>query len=545
MSVGIGVTTAPSRARARPTADAWFGRVAWAVVALAALQILLFGFGRDQGIYAVVGDAVLDGKMPYRDVWDFKPPGIFLVFAFAEALFGKTMASIRLVEVAGLLAMVLVFRRLGRTLFDSSNAGLAGGALAVLIHAQLEFWHTAQPESFGGMLTVFALALVTKDAISATSTRHRLAVAAAVGVLFGCAFLMKPPLGGGVLVCAAYLARAERLRSPRPVAPVLPVLAMAAGSFLPILLVAAWFWGRGAWSALQWTLFEFTPGYTQLGWHGTAHGLFLYALNEALVGFSYVLPFGIALAVFLPRTSDREREGLLLVAGIASVHITGIAMQAKFFQYHYAATLPLLSLVGGLGLDKGWRWVKKLGTAGPIAYSTLVIALMIGRVALRHNPGTFWERSWDRLTFLATRAPSRAELDAKLYRVADYDLGLDQRAARDVARLSAPGERLFVWGFEPALYYFSERPPASRFIYDVPQRVEWQQQVARRALLADLHGRPPRVIVVQHGDVFQYVTGDALDSAAALNTFPELHALVDESYRFVESVEDLDIYRRE
>jgi hypothetical protein len=544
MSLGFGVTGTLSQARARPNADVWLARIAWVVVALSALQILLFGFGRDQGIYAVVGDAVLDGKMPYRDVWDFKPPGIFLVFAFAEALFGKAMASIRLVEVAGLVVMVFALRSLGRTLFDSPTAGILGGGLAALIHAQLEFWHTAQPESFGGMLTVVALWIVTGEALSGASARRRLAFATAAGALFGCAFLMKPPIGGGVLVCAAYLARAEHLRSSRLTAPALPVLAMGVGSFLPILAVAAWFWGRGAWPALRWTLFEFTPGYTKLGWQGTPHGLFTYALVEALVGFSFLLPSGIALAIFLPRTSDREREGLMLVAGIASVHITGIALQAKFFQYHYGATLPLLSLAAGLGLYKGWRWAQRLGVAGAAGYGAAVVALVIGRVALRHNPGTFWERSADRLTFLATRVPSRTELDAKLYRVADYDLGLDRRAASDVARLSEPGEPLFVWGFEPALYWFAERPAASRFVYDVPQRVEWQRDIARRDLLADLHRRPPGVIVVQHGDVFQYVTGDTLDSAAALDTFPELRTLVETDYRFVESVEDLDIYRR-
>jgi hypothetical protein len=41
------------------------------VLGLAALQILLFGFGRDQGIYAVVGSGILRGEMPYRDLWDF------------------------------------------------------------------------------------------------------------------------------------------------------------------------------------------------------------------------------------------------------------------------------------------------------------------------------------------------------------------------------------------------------------------------------------------------------------------------------------------
>jgi hypothetical protein len=80
-------------------------------------------------------------------------------------------------------------------------------------------------------------------------------------------------------------------------------------------------------------------------------------------------------------------------------------------------------------------------------------------------------------------------------------------------------------------------------VYDVPQRVKWQRDVARRDLLADLRGSPPRVVVVQHGDVFPYVTGDQLDSASALHYFPELAWLFHDDYRLVESVEDLDLYQ--
>ncbi|HEX4341460.1 MAG TPA: glycosyltransferase family 39 protein [Polyangiaceae bacterium] len=539
----VATPSAAPLGRARATADDWVARVAWGVIALSAMQILLFGFGRDQGIYAVVGDAILDGRMPYRDAWDFKPPAIFLVFAFAEALFGKAMSSVRLLEVAGLVGMVFAFRRLGRTLFDSATAGLVGAALAVMIHAQLEFWHTAQPESFGGMLTVFALVQVTGSAVTAPTASARLRAAAVVGALFGCAFLFKPPLGGGVLVCAAYMTRAEWLRSSRPGRASMPVLVSGFASLVPIAAVLAWFWVRGALPALRWTLFEFTPGYTTLGWHGTPHGLLWYAFTELLFGFSFVVPFGIALAVALPVVSDREREALMLVTGIVCIHVTGIAMQAKFFQYHYGATLPLVSLAAGLGLYKAFRWTKRRSSLAALAYGAIVVALAAARVALRHNPGTFWERSASRLAFLVARTPSRDELDAKLYHVADYDLGLDRRAARDVARLTGPDDAIFVWGFEPSIYWLSGRRQASRFVYDVPQRVEWQRDVARRDLLTDLRATPPRVVVVQHGDVFKYVTGDEHDSAAALDDFPELASLLDEKYRLVESVEDLDIYR--
>src|SRR5689334_10365233 len=79
--------------------DGWLRLAAWFVVLVAAFQILMFPFGRDQGIYALVGEGILRGQVPYRDLWDFKPPGVFLVYAFAQGIFGKSMLAPRLLEV--------------------------------------------------------------------------------------------------------------------------------------------------------------------------------------------------------------------------------------------------------------------------------------------------------------------------------------------------------------------------------------------------------------------------------------------------------------
>lgn len=523
----------------------WLTRGAWAIVVFACLQILLFGYGRDQGIYAVVGEGLLAGKMPYRDVWDFKPPGIFFVYAAAQALFGKTMTSVRVLECAGLIGMALAFRQIGRELFGSAAAGLLGGALAALLHAELEFWHTAQPESFGGMLTMAALALTVGKAVhTASSPRERTLTWFVIGVLFGAAFLCKPPLGGGAIVCAGYVGLAEYRTKQRTVELAAPFVVMALGSFLPIVGCALFFRAKGAWPALSWTLFEFTPGYTKLGWTGTAHGLFIYGLTEALTGFSYLLPTAMALALTLPVEHEREREGLLLIIGVFMVHAAGIALQAKFFQYHFGATLPVVSVVGGLGLYKACRAALRVRVLGIAAWILSIAWLVSLRDALRHNPGTFWERTADRMEFLFLRDRTRETLDEKLYYVADYDLDVDRKAARRIEEITSPRDSIFVWGFEPAIYWFSGRRAASRYIYDVPQRATWQRDHARSELLSDLRRDPPRALAVQHNDVFRFVTGDDLDSHAALTTFAELAAMIDEDYRFLDSVEDIDLYTR-
>ena len=139
---------------------------------------------------------------------------------------------------------------------------------------------------------------------------------------------------------------------------------------------------------------------------------------------------------------------------------------------------------------------------------------------------------------------SRELLDRELYYVADYNLDADRRVARELEHRTAPNAAVYVWGFEPAIYWFSGRLPASRFVYNVPQRVTWEQGFARRELLRDLNRRPPEAIIVQHNDVFNMVTGNGEDSHDALPEFPELFALVEDRYDKVTSVEDFDLYLR-
>lgn len=523
--------------------DAWLPWVAWSLIAFCSIVILTFSFGRDQSIYAVVGEGILHGKMPYRDLWDFKPPGIFFVYALAEAAFGRGMVAIRVLEVMGLIGMVFGFMRLAETFFDRPRAGLIGGAVAALLQAELEFWHTAQPEVFGGYLTLAALVLTT----SAPHQRTRGWVWFGTGVLFGLAFLFKPPLGGGAFVCAAYLVKRERQRTGSLKHGVYALLAVGASAALPILLCAGWFWARGAWPALHWTLGEFTPGYTALGWRDRqAAGMLYYALEEAFFKFSALGAAGVLAMAAITPIHSREREGTFLVLGIVAMQIAGVAMQGKFFPYHYAASLQLIGFMAGLGLYKLWRRCVGGGFGGVLAWMSFVVIAISMRTATRDLPQDFSDRALLRLQY-AFRIPpfkTRESIDRVCSNVADFSLPADREVALEVRQRTSSQDTIFVWGFEPAIYWFSERAPSSRFIYNVAQRSEWQKDYARRELMQDLKAKPPKMFVVQYHDVFPSVTGHALDSRDELPGFPELNAFLENGYEFVKRIEDFDLYQR-
>ena len=499
-------------------------------------QTLLFPYGRDQGIYAVVARTILDGGTPSRDAWDFKPPGVFFAYALARSLFGPPMGAVRLLEALSLLALVAAYVRVSQRIVDSARAGLVAGFLAVVAIAQLEFWHTAQPETFAAtaLAWVLALSIPATPAASAsdasTASRRRDLAWLLAGCCYGLAGLMKPPLLGGVALTPAVIGfyRAQAAPPDRPTtwirAALRPSLLMAAGCALPLLATWAWFAFHGAVGPMLDALFDFAPRYTRLGLQQTSFpALVARVAWYALFGFTVHIAIGLLFLAALPRIARREREGIVHVAAVLLFPLLGVALQAKLFPYHFAPVLTLLSLLAGWGF---WTlWVRVRGSLAAVALA--FVALILVRDP-RGAPESFWFRNGVRIEALSLPRPERIVRlldDASL----DAPLAPAHAAARWIAEHTAPSDPIYVWGFEPAIYDWSGRRASSRYIHNVPQRAAWSAD-SRRLLLEDLARARPAVIVLEFADPIPDVTGDESDSQQALATFPELTAFL-EGYR--------------
>lgn len=540
-------TPPPPSEPAPPRAPAW-ASTALAVacglgIALLLLILVSYGYGRDQGIYAMVGRAILQGKMPYRDAWDFKPPGVFVVYALARAALGSGQWAIRVVEALGLVATTWAMVRLGERWFGDRRVGILAGLVTALVHAQLEFWHTAQPESFGGMITIFALLPLRLDDTDARA-RRRLLIS---GALFGVAGLLKPPLAGGGAVVALFFAlRALGATRGAPAlararAAIGPALLIAAGGALPIALTALWFLAKGALSDLHQVLFVFTPHYTRLSWVGeTIPGMAYWGFTEWLQNYCSVTTVGFLLFLAFPRAA-RERPGAALIGGIIAMHIVGVVMQGKFFPYHYGATWPLTAMLAAIGY---LRVFDRLASRGPVGASLFFVGFVIVgffRTATKDTEHSFLRRCEDRVALFTARPRDQAAID-RLASVADVNAAAN-RAVAAFLRDRVPADRaVFVWGFEPVIYDLADRDPASRYLYDVPQRVAWAKDKERAILMRDLDAGRPAAIVVERRDVFPMVTGDAIDSADTLKDFPALRDRLAERFDHAATIEDFEVY---
>src|SRR3989337_1933133 len=59
-------------------------------------------FERDEGVYATIAQGLLDGRVPYRDLFDNKPPLVYGWYAFSFLLFGESVVAPRIVAAAAL-----------------------------------------------------------------------------------------------------------------------------------------------------------------------------------------------------------------------------------------------------------------------------------------------------------------------------------------------------------------------------------------------------------------------------------------------------------
>lgn len=136
----------------------------------------------DETTYAVIADHMLNGAILYKDVIDIKQPGIFLIFALIQIIFGKSMLVIRLITVLFISGSAFLLYRAKRQLqfgFDSSMMS----AITFILMFNFYFGFPSNCEVFFIFFTSLGVYLFL------TSSNHFHYFAA--GLIFGLAFIIK------------------------------------------------------------------------------------------------------------------------------------------------------------------------------------------------------------------------------------------------------------------------------------------------------------------------------------------------------------------
>ncbi len=504
-------------------------------------------FGRDQGLWAAVADQVLRGGVAYADGITLKPPGIVYLYTWTLGAW-HDMRAVRVLEglwLAATLGLMIALLPVPRRRAAAPLLALLLG----LVHFQVFlFWHMAGPDGFLALPVLAALWVRTRTDPARSWLRP-----VAVGALLACAFWLKYT----ALVFAPLFAaldlwgpRALRPRAPRTVAAAW--LAAAGGFALVLGVVLADFGLRDGWRAFREVQVDFLLGYTgyrpqspELPWSGFHAGPAGRGTRQIL----FWIPFVWIPALLLPVWKRRLTPWpLWLGAGLA---VTGVAVQKKFFLAHWAPLVPWLCMLAALGIDTTarrvclWLGARPDRSRVPIAVLSLAAVCALVPLSTRAGYGAEHLRAWARQLGGAPAARAAYLHRFGRYGHGDFSFVADMEAAAWLRSTTRPDQRVFIWGFEPLVYFLAERRPASRFLENATIVSPASNPAWRDELVGELKRDPPEVVLVLTGDRgLENVHGIKGDSRETLRSeLPELQDWLAQNYREERQLEHFTVWR--
>jgi len=516
-------------------------------VLVRALPFLSIPIYRDQATYLLVGDGLLHGKQLYRDLWDNKPPGIFIVYAGIAKAFGRVTWSIGVVDILLLLIIsYLLFR------FTEPFLGRSGAAIAVMVQAsmcgEMRYYWMGQPETFQVVCVLAGYLLMARRGRWCKSSSF------AAGLLFGYAFLLKYNAVAFLpfFLVLPFLAAGDLDRKPPRVSFSISwrswltkAAFLLAGLAAAIGIVMAWIILKGAWPAMKEAQFEVLPRYAAMAierdrpyWLAaiirTKNDLGVWNLGATVAGL--VVAWG---------RRDLKRFAPVFLA--LSVAFMAAAVQIRFHDYYFQPCYPFLAAVWAylaVSVFEGFHALaRNFGQRG-WRLAAVLVWLVFAQAAFWPLPGEFnkltmryeelgeWRAA--RLAFYSNYPRQmNTEHFQGLFGVIDYL----QKNARS-------GDGVYAWSLNSLIYYLTGHEPPTRFVSDLPVISRWSPPSWRTELMRDLTRSQPRFIVVARGDQIPFVTYVNLDSEEYLKTFPELDSFLTKDYKPAADFEGFVVYRR-
>jgi hypothetical protein len=168
-----------------------------AALLLIATALRIWDFGNpvihvDEQYYLLVGDRMLRGALPYIDIWDRKPIGLFLVYALIRMLPGDGIVAYQIVATVFAAATAWIVERTARRL-DAAPVGAFAAALAYLLWLSLLGGRGGQSPVFYNLFVAAAAALTLRlPDLAASRARGAIVVnGLAACLLCGMAIQMK------------------------------------------------------------------------------------------------------------------------------------------------------------------------------------------------------------------------------------------------------------------------------------------------------------------------------------------------------------------
>ena len=393
---------------------------------------------RDYGFYVYIGDQIVDGKLPYRDAWESKPPAIFYVNAVGLWLGRGSRWGVWTIELIALLAAGAISFATLRRLWGIWPA-LFG---LILWHIGLDL--TLQggnlTEEYPLVLHFLSIALFLKLIEMPGQRLFNLLL----GLAFGINFLFRP--NNAVLEAAIILILVlTQFFRPDVKSMLQQILFVFIGMLTPLLVTIIYFWSQG----LVRELFEASILYN-LTYSTTA----ITSGSPLLVGFrifgwiAWVVAAGYLVAFQRAFKAGGPVYLLLLIGWPMVIYLSDPAKRS--YAHYFINWLPLVGLFGGLIANiLTERLPAKIKDSSASALAALAAALLLA--------GIFF--------FTSGRASEYQKAIARVSNRASIGSDVRTRTAAYVQNHTRPDDLVLFWAAAPGENFMSDRESPSAYLF--------------------------------------------------------------------------------
>lgn len=399
--------------------------------------------GRDSGVFLYIGSHILDGEVPYRDVWDHKPPTIFYLNALGLFLASGSRWGVWLLEVTSLGAAIAIGYSVIRTAFGNLPA-LFGSAL----------WVITLPFILqGGNLTTeytlplqFAALFLVIGTKPGKDPKWRWFL---VGILGGVAYFTKQTAIGIWIALFLYLT-ILRLHRKEPGRYLGDVLAMGLGAMLVGAFWVLLFGSAGALRDFWDAAFRFNFNYVSSPDSPMVENRIITLLSGnqelATVGLLPIATIGFVMALVLVlwyRSGIRKWTPLLIVVTLnLPIEIILINLSGFGYPHYYLTMLPSLAILAAFTFC---MLLAALAQQGVNLRGLKLVTL--GTLVVFSIPGLPTYSS-GLLIFMRGTPPNPL--------------------VEQISEMTASTDSVLFWGAEAVLNFTADRESPSRYIYQYP-----------------------------------------------------------------------------
>lgn len=427
----------------------------------------------DEGIYEIIGFGLRHGRLLYRDIWDNKPPLLYLIYA----LFNGDQMPVRVFSFVTGLTGVIVFFFLTKKLFEKKIVCYTTTTLFTLFLG-LPFLegNIANAENFMILPSVAAaFCIVTYSQQKKHLRKHYLFLGIA-GFLLGLSFLIKVvaifDLSAFWVFLFILTFSSKLLKRLKQVLAYSIILLTT--FFIPLLVTMIFFATQGALSIFLQSAFFSNVGYVN---YGNPQGL--------LIGKLILLGI-VCLFLFFKRNVVSKTQ--LFIYLWLSFSLFNALFSQRPYTHYLLVFIASFSLFIGLVLQQ--RKNRLLNSV----LLLILLVFMAKNFWYYDKIISYYGNFWTYVTNGKTTRKYQQFFDSATPR--DYDVASYIKAVRK------PTDSLFIWGNSAQIYKLTASLPPGR--YTAAYHITTNQTTLKETQNALIQAMPKYVIILQNAGDMPY-----------------------------------------